>query len=129
MPEKPNNELSRRERQVMQIVYRLGRARAADVRQLLPDESSYSAVRALLRVLEEKGHLTHEMDKNKYVYVPTVSPAKASQSALENVLHTFFDGSAEKVVATLLKVSGSRMSEADLERIAELIDDVKKEGR
>ena len=128
MASKALADLSRRERQVMDIIYQLGRARAADVQERLPS-SSYSAVRALLRVLEEKGHLTHAMDKNKYVYAPTVSPAKAQQSAIENVLHTFFDGSAEKVVAALLKVSRSKMSDDDLDRLAEVIEQVKKEGR
>jgi len=121
--------LSRRERQIMDVVYRLGRASATEVLGGLPDPPSYSAVRAMLRVLEEKGHLRHEADGTRYVYLPTLSRAKARRSALESLLETFFDGSTEQVVAALLDVSRDDLSADDLDRLATLIDDARKEGR
>ena len=95
----------------------------------LPDPPSYSAVRATLRVLEEKGHLRHERDGTKYVYAPTVPRATARRRALANVVDTFFDGSAEKAVAALLDLNRTDLSDADLERLGELIRRAKKEGR
>lgn len=125
----PVAELSRRERQIMDIIYRRRRATVAEVRADLPDPPSYSAVRALLRVLEEKGHLTHEQDGPRYIYQPTVPRDEARESALERLLRTFFDGSTEKAVAALLDMSTDDLSEAELERLARLIEEARKEGR
>lgn len=125
----PVAELSRRERQIMDIIYRRSRATVAEVRADLPDPPSYSAVRALLRVLEEKGHLTHEQDGPRYIYQPTVPRDEARESALERLLRTFFDGSTEKAVAALLDMSTDDLSEAELERLARLIEEARKEGR
>jgi predicted transcriptional regulator len=121
--------LSRRERQIMDIVYQRGRATAADVLQGLSDPPSYSAVRALLRILEEKGHLRHEQDGVTYVYLPTVSRDAASRSAVKHLLQTFFEGSAERAMAALLDVSQSKLSQEELGRLAQLIAAAKKEGR
>lgn len=123
------SEMSRRERQIMDIVYRLGKATAAEVRENLPDPPSYSAVRAMLRVLEEKGHLKHEQDGPRYVFRPTVSVEAARKSALRRLLRTFFDNSLEEAVATLLDVGSSNLSEAELDRLMRRIEDARKEGR
>ncbi len=121
--------LSRRERQIMDIIYQRGKATAAEVMEGLPDPPSYSAVRALLRVLEEKGHVRHKQDGPRYVFYPTVSRDRARESALKQVVGTFFEDSAEQAVATLLDMSAQDMSESDLDRLAELIEQAKKEGR
>ncbi len=121
-------KLSRRERQIMDILYQRGKASAVEVRDAMGDAPGYSAVRAMLRVLEEKGHVRHEQDGLKYVYVPTVAHDKAKKSAVRHLLNTFFDDSPEQVVAALLDVS-SRLSPAELDRMAEMIDKAKKEGR
>jgi predicted transcriptional regulator len=124
-----HTRLSRRERQIMDIVYERGRATAAEVMENLPDPPSYSAVRALLRLLEQKGYLIHEQDGPRYIFLPTVSREKARQSALRQMLKTFFDGSAEKAVAALLDMSGPKLSDAELDRLAQMIDEARKEGR
>jgi predicted transcriptional regulator len=121
--------LSRRERQIMDILYREGRAAAGEVLERLPEPPGYSAVRAMLRVLENKGHLTHVLEDGRYVYRPIVSAEKARRSALQNLLQTFFDGSPEKAVAALLSDSKSRLSDAEAERLSRLIADARKEGR
>lgn len=121
--------LSRREREIMDVIYRRGRATAADVRAALADPPSYSAVRALLRVLEEKGHLTHEQDGPRYVFLPTVSRDRARRSALRQLLATFFDDSPEQAVAALLDVSASRLTDDELDRLAALIGQARGEGR
>ena len=121
--------LSRRERQIMDIVYRMGQVTAADIQENLPDARSYSAVRAMLSVLEKKGHLSHSQDGPRYVYAPTVSPEKAKLSAMENLLHTFFEGSTAQAVAALLDMSREGLSETDLERLERLIHQAKREGR
>lgn len=121
--------LSRRERQIMDIVYRLEQATAADVVEALPDPPSYSAVRATLRILEEKGHLEHRQDGPRYVFFPTVSRERARRSALKQMIRTFFDGSTEQAMAALLDISASRMSQEELDRLGELIDHAKREGR
>lgn len=123
------SSLSRRERQIMDVLFRLGEATVADVLEGLPDPPSYSAVRALLRILEEKGQITHIQDGPRYVYRPTVAPEKASRSALRHVLRTFFDGSAEQAVAALLDEAGDDLSDAELDRLASLIAQARKEGR
>ena len=122
-------DLSRRERQIMDVIYRLSRATAAEVLDNLADPPSYSAVRALLRVLEEKGHLTHEQDGPRYVYLPTVPRTDASRSALRQMVSTFFDGSVTQTVAALLDVAGPKLSERELDRLSKLIADARREGR
>jgi BlaI family transcriptional regulator, penicillinase repressor len=121
--------LSRRERQIMDIIYQRGRATAAEVLERLPDAPSYSAVRALLRVLEDKGVVAHEQDGPRYVYVPTVNRAAARQSALRQLLRTFFDGSTPQAVAALLDMSAPQMSASELDTIETMIKQAKKEGR
>jgi len=123
------SQLSRRERQIMDVIYRLGRATAADVHDALPDRPSYSTVRALLRVLEGKGHLRHIEDGPRYVYSPTVPRERARESALRQLVSTFFGGSTEAAVAALLDLSNARLSDTELNRLAGLIAQAKKEGR
>jgi BlaI family transcriptional regulator, penicillinase repressor len=122
-------QLSRRERQIMDIVYREGRATPRDVLENIPDPPSYSAVRAMLRVLENKGHLRHVPEGKSYVYIPTLARTRASRSAMKNILQTFFEGSAEKAVAALLDMSRSELTEEELERLSRLIEQAKEEGR
>ena len=129
MGESPHTDLSRRERQIMDIVYRRGRASAADVLDDLPDPPSYSAVRALLRILEEKGHLEHERDGPRYLFQPTVPRDEARQSAMNRLVRTFFDGSAERAVAAFLDMNSADLSPEDLDRLAELIEQARTEGR
>ena len=124
-----DRDLSRRERQIMDFLFRVGKATAADVLDGLPDAPSYSAVRALLRILEQKGHIRHEEEGRAYVYMPLVRRADARQSALSHLLRTFFDNSAEQAVAALLAIKGEKMSDAELERMARMIDAAKTEGR
>jgi len=121
--------LSRRERQILEILYRRGKASAADVRADMDDAPSYSAVRALLRVLEEKGHVKHQAEGLKYVYLPTVTRERAKRSAVKHLLDTFFNDSPEKIVAALLDVSATRLTRAELDRMAQLIEKARKEGR
>jgi predicted transcriptional regulator len=121
--------LSRRERQIMEILYQRGRASASDVREAMKDAPGYSAVRAMLRVLEEKGHIRHENEGLKYVYVPVVNRDKAKRSAVKHLVDTFFRDSPEQVVAALLDVSARRLTEEELERMAEMIDKARKEGK
>ena len=123
------SQLSRRERQIMDVIYRLGRATAAEVHEALPDRPSYSTVRALLRVLEAKGHLRHTEDGPRYVFSPTVPRERARESALRQLVTTFFDGSTEAAVAALLDISSARLSDSELNRLAGLIAQAKKEGR
>lgn len=127
MPE--NVTLSRRERQIMDILYRLGSATAAEVQEHLPEAPSYSAVRALLRILEDKGHLKHEYDGPRYVYAPIVSRPVAQKSALKQMLKTFFDGSASQAVAALLDMSAKDLSDSELERLARMVEQAKREGK
>ena len=120
--------LARRERQIMDILYRRGRATAAEVMGDLPGEPSYSTVRTQLRVLEGKGHVRHEEDGVRFVYMPAVARHAARKSALRHLVETFFDGSPEKAVAALLGGEGSRLSEEQLQRIADMIDKARKDG-
>src|SRR5262245_15858242 len=117
-----HNTLSRRERQIMDVLYQKSRATAADVLAGLPDPPSYSAVRALLRILEQKGHVRHEESEGKYVFMPTLHREQAKRSAVRHMLKTFFDGSPEDAVATLLDVSSSKLSKEELDRLAGLIE-------
>ena len=117
-------KLSRRERQIMDIIYRHGRMSVADVLENLPDAPSYSTVRALLRILEEKGHLTHQKDGPRYIYRPTQPRHQAGQSALKQVVQTFFDKSVERTVAAL--VADAEVSDEELDRLSQLIEQAKK---
>ena len=121
--------LSRRERQIMDILFRRGRASAAEVMTELPGDPSDSTVRTQLRVLEDKGHVRHEEQGLRYVYVPVLPRRAARKSALRHVVDTFFEGSAEQVVAALLGGEGARVSKDELERIAELVAKARKEER
>jgi BlaI family transcriptional regulator, penicillinase repressor len=121
--------LARRERQIMDVLYRRGRATAAEVMGDLPGNPSYSTVRTQLRVLEEKGQVRHEEEGLRYVYSPAVPRHTARRSALRHLVNTFFDGSAEKVVGALLGGEGARISEDELARIAELVAKAKKESK
>lgn len=125
----PHSKLSRRERQILDALYRLGRATAAEVMAAIPDAPGYSAIRATLRILEGKQHIRHEEENLRYVYLPIVSREKARQSAVRHVLDTFFEGSAEQVVATLLDVSSRNLSKKELDRLSKLIEKAKREGR
>lgn len=129
MTKPSRNQLSRRERQIMDVIYRAGRASVQDVRASLPDPPSYSAVRALLRVLEEKGHVRHQAEGPRYLYSPTVPREKARLSALRQMVRTFFDDSPPDAVAALLDLSGGDLSGAELDRLQALIDQARKEGR
>ena len=120
--------LTRRERQIMDVLYRRGRVSAADVMAELSGEPNYSTVRTQLRVLEDKGHVVHEEDGVRYVYAPAVPRHAARKSALKHLVETFFDGSAEQVVAAVLGGEASRLSDEDLERISSLIDKARKDG-
>jgi len=121
--------LSRRERQIMDILYRQGKASASEVRESMADAPSYSAVRAMLRVLEEKGHVKHQAEGLKYVYVPTLARDKAKRKAVKHVMETFFNGSPEQIVAALLDVASTRLTREELDRMSRLIEDAKKEGK
>ncbi len=127
MPE--NVTLSRRERQNMDNLYRLGSATAAEVQENLPEAPSYSAVRALLRILEDKGHLKHEYDGPRYVYAPIVSRPVAQKSALRQIVKTFFDGSPSQAVAALLDMSAKDLSESELDRLSKMVEQAKREGK
>ena len=124
----PDATLSRRERQMMDILYQRGRATAAEVHELLPDPPSYSAVRAKLRVLEEKGHIRHEVQATRYIYLPVVARDRAKESALRHLLATFFDNSAEQAMTALLELKPGKLSRERLDNLSKLIDEAKKEG-
>ena len=121
--------LSRRERQIMDILYQRGKASASEVRGAMEAAPGYSAVRAMLRVLEEKGHVRHQAEGLKYVYVPTVTRDKAKRSALKHVMETFFNGSAEQIVAALLDVASTQLTRGELDRMSEMIEKARKEGK
>lgn len=121
--------LSRRERQIMEILFQRGKASASEVRQAMEDAPGYSAVRTLLRVLEEKGHVKHRAEGLRYVYVPTVAREKAKRTAVKHLLDTFFEGSPEQIVAALLDVSSTQLTREELDRMADMIENAKKEGK
>ena len=129
MTSKPHQHLSRRERQIMDIIYQRGQATAQEVLEKLPDPPGYSAVRAMLRLLEEKGYLRHEQDGPRYVFLPTLAREKARRSALKQVLETFFDDSTEQAVAALLDLSRAKLSSEELDRLSRMIEEARKEGR
>lgn len=119
-------ELSRRERQIMDILYRLGRASAAEVEAAMEDAPSYSAVRAHLRVLEEKGHVRHEQEQLRYVYLPVINRAKARKSAVRHLVETFFGGSASEAMAALMDEKATRMTPEELDRLSQMIEEARK---
>jgi predicted transcriptional regulator len=121
-------DLSRRERQIVDILYSQGRATAAEVQAALPDPPSYSAVRAMLRILEDKGHVRHEQDGPRYVYLPTVARDNAKKSAMRHMLQTFFDGSASQAISALLDDPRAQFSAAELDRLARMIDKARNTG-
>ena len=127
-PKRAQLDVSRRERQILDALYRLGRATAAEIQQAMPDPPSYSAVRTLLRILEEKGHIRHEQEGTRYVYLPRVKRDHARRSALRHVLNTFFEGSATQAIAALIDEDSGRLSDADWERLAGMIERARKEG-
>ena len=129
MATKSHIHLSRREQQIMDVVYRRGRASVSEVHKAMPHPPSYSAVRATMRILEEKGHLKHRKLGNKYIYLPTRSRREAGHSAVRRLLQTFFDGRPEQAVAALLDASNPAPSDEQLDRLAELIKKTRKEGR
>jgi predicted transcriptional regulator len=129
MPNALHTALTRRERQIMDVLFRRGRATAAEVMEDLPGEPSYSTVRTQLRVLEEKGHVRHEDDGVRFVYMPVVARHAARKTALRHLVETFFDGSTEKAVAALLGGEGSKLTSEQLDRIAGMIAKARKEGQ
>ena len=128
MVQSVHSNLSRRERQIMDVLFQKGQATAADIMRNIPEPPSYSAVRAILRVLEEKGHARHMQDGPRYVFIPTVTRDKAKRSAMKHMVDTFFEGSAAQAVATLLDDSGAKLSDDELERLSSLIDKARKKG-
>lgn len=128
MTKKPD-PLTRREREIMDILHRRGRATAHDVLAELADPPSYSAVRTFLRLLEEGGHVRHELEGKSYVYTPTVARRDAQRSAINHLVETFFDGSVEEAVATLVESSKTKLSQGELDRIAALVAKAKKEDK
>jgi BlaI family penicillinase repressor len=118
--------LSRRERQIMDILYRTGRGTVAEVRAELPAAPSYSAVRTMLRILEDKGHVRHDLDGPRYVYIPAVTRDKAKRSALKHLVNTFFDGSAAQVMAALVDMSAQDLGEAEIARLRQMIDEARR---
>jgi predicted transcriptional regulator len=127
MPEK--DTFSRRERQIMDVLYRLGSATAAEVQANIADAPSYSAVRALLRILVDKGHIKHSYDGPRYVYAPIVARLVAQKSALKQLVTTFFDGSTSNAVAALLDMSGRDLPDGELEKLAKIVEQAKREGK
>lgn len=121
--------LSKREREMMEILHRLGPSSAKDIQGAMKDPPSYSAVRSTLRILEDKGHLTHRSEGQTYIYRPKADPKRARKSAIQHVMTTFFGGSAEQLVATLLDASSSQLSRDELDKIAELVEAAREEGR
>jgi predicted transcriptional regulator len=125
----PHLHLSRRERQIMDALYKLGRATAAEILAAVPEPPGYSAMRAHLRTLEEKGHVRHEAEDLRYVYLPVVPQSKARRGALRHLVDTFFGGSAAQAVAALLDGGSARLSREDLDRLSELIEKARQEGQ
>src|SRR5215212_7632482 len=122
------HDLSRRERQILDVLYQAGRATAAEVQAAMPAAPSYSAVRTLLRILEDKGHIRHEQDGARYVYMPTVERDSAKRSALRHLLNTFFEGSATQAIAALLDEDSLKLSKKDFDRLKAAVERARKEG-
>ncbi|HXM43879.1 MAG TPA: BlaI/MecI/CopY family transcriptional regulator [Bryobacteraceae bacterium] len=121
--------LSRRERQIMDTLYQRGKSSASEVREAMPNAPGYSAVRAMLRVLEEKGHIRHQAEGLKYVYLPIVPREKAKRSAVKHLVDTFFKDAPDQVVAALLDVSSTRLTPAELDRMADMIERARRENK
>ena len=128
MPNRSLDQLGRRERQIMEIVHRRGRANAAEVHEDLPDAPTYTAVRGMLRHLEAKGFLRHEQEGPRYVYYPTADPARVGKSAVKHLVRTFFDGSAGSAVAAMVGIYEDRLSEEDLDALERLIERARDKG-
>jgi predicted transcriptional regulator len=128
MAKNSHKHLSRREREIMDVIYERGRATVTEVMDRLDNAPSYSAVRALLRILEEKGALRHEQQGQKYVFFPTLPREKAKRSALKRMLHVFFDDSTEAAVAALLDISQTRLTDEEWDRLKALVEEAKKRG-
>lgn len=126
---KTHLQLSRRERQIMDVLFRLGKATAAEVLAAIADPPSYSAVRAHLRTLEDKGHVTHQAEDLRYIYIPTMRPEQARRSAVTHLVDTFFGGSVAQAATALLDAKSARFTSEELERLAGLIEEARKEGR
>ena len=130
MPDQPiDRQLSRRERQIMDVLFQMEEATAAEVQQRLPEAPSYSAVRAMLRILEDKGHVRHHEDGPRYVYRPVVARDAASKTAVSHLLRTFFDGSVEAAMTALLDATDRKLSRAEVDRLSSLIEERRREGR
>ena len=129
MQDSPPLDLGRRERQIMEVIYRLGRASAAEIRAQLPDPPSYSAVRGMLRLLEDKGHLDHAQEGIRHVYFPTVAREDVRESAMKHVLRTFFAGSTAAAMAALLEAADDPPSDDELNALARMIDHAREQGR
>ena len=125
----PQTKLPRREREIMDALYQSGEATVTEVIERMPDPPSYSAVRATLRVLEDKGLVKHKQDGPRYVYLPAIPTQKAGFAALKHLVHTFFDGSAEQALVALVQMSDANLTPAELERLSDRIGKAKKEGR
>ena len=125
----PGTKLTRRERQIMDVLYRAGEATVAEVMEQIPDPPSYSAVRATMNVLEEKGHVRHKQDGPRYVYLPAVPRDRARRAALTHLLQTFFDGSPESAVVALLQMTDTTLTPTDFERLAAEVRKARQEGR
>ena len=126
---KKSEELSKRERQIMDALYRLGKASALEIRESIPNPPTYTAVRTLLTILQEKGHVTYQRDGARYIYEPVVPRDEMALSVVDGVLQTFFEGSVERIVATLLERKDTKLTDEELDRLAELIEQAKREGR
>ena len=124
-----HTQLGRRERQIMDVIYRLGRASVTEVRDNLTDPPTYSAVRAMLGFLEDKGYLRHEREGMKYVYLPTVDAKQERRSALQHMVKTFFNGSAAQAAAALIEMNDTQLSNEEIKRLSELIKKARQEGR
>jgi BlaI family penicillinase repressor len=125
----PQTKLPRREREIMDALYQRGEATVNEVMEGMPDPPSYSAVRATLRVLEDKGLVKHKQDGPRYVYLPAIPTEKAGFAALKHLVHTFFDGSAEQALVALVQMSDANLTPAELEKLSDRIGKAKKEGR
>lgn len=124
-----NLELTKRERQIMDVIFKLGKANVAEIMANIPDSPSNSAIRRLVSILVEKGFLKHEWQGPKYVYSPTVDPSSVRETELERITDTFFEGSPVETVAALLDISSQKLSEEDFDRLSEIIEAARREGR
>ncbi len=121
-------DVSRRERQILDVLYRAGRATVAEIQQAMPNPPGYSAVRTLLRILEDKGHVRHEQDGTRYVYLPRIERERAKRSAMRHLVQIFFEGSATQAIAALIDEDSDKLSRDDWERLADMIDRARKAG-